>query len=337
MPRYDAHSMRRNSDIVGVIEAAYRIEGSEEAWLQGIVDAAGPIWDSARVVAAFVAELEEQRASFGAFAADLRGYSEVAARDALSLDDLQIWQRMRAFPTSLLSDMFTNPVEDRPRLRLLDSRDAFGVIAADPGPRFAVLAFALPRRTRLAAARRDLWARLSSHVASGLRLRSLTGRDPVEAVLAPDGGVLHAEPAAKSAPMREELRRAALAIDRARGALRRRDADEAVQIWRGLVAGRWSLLERFERDGRRYLVARRNDPAARRARGLSTRERQVAGYAALGHANKLIAYALGISVSSVNTHLAHAQTKLGVRSRLDLIAALGWVDPEILIKPGSPD
>ncbi|WP_437909440.1 LuxR C-terminal-related transcriptional regulator [Sorangium sp. So ce327] len=329
--------MRRRFDFVNVIEAAYRVEGGNEAWLQGIVDAAGPAWGSARAVAAFIAEFDEQRATFRAFAADLRGYPEVVVREALALDDAHIWRRLRSFPVALLSDHFARPVDERPRLRSVDARDGFGLIAADPGPRFAVLGFALPRKTRLAAGRRELWTRLSAHMAAGLRLRSLVARDTAEAVLAPDGSVLHAEIAAKPAPMREELRRAALAIDRARGALRRSDADEAVEIWQGLVAGRWSLLERFESDGRRFLIARRNDPAARPARVLSTRERQVAGYAALGHSNKLIAYELGISVSSVNTHLAHAQAKLRVRSRLELINALGWLDAEHLARQASSD
>jgi DNA-binding CsgD family transcriptional regulator len=80
------------------------------------------------------------------------------------------------------------------------------------------------------------------------------------------------------------------------------------------------LLEHFERDGRRYLIARRNDPGVNDPRALSLRERQVAWYTSLGHSNKIIGYELGLALSSVATHLKHAASKLGVGSRSELIA-----------------
>ena len=100
--------------------------------------------------------------------------------------------------------------------------------------------------------------------------------------------------------------------------LRREDPAAAVDLWRGLVAGRWSLVDHFDTDGRRYLVARRNDPRALDPRALSDRERQVARFVALGHANKLIAYELGISEASVATHVRRAAAKLGVDGRVQL-------------------
>jgi DNA-binding CsgD family transcriptional regulator len=66
-------------------------------------------------------------------------------------------------------------------------------------------------------------------------------------------------------------------------------------------------------------VAHRNDPQAPDARALTLRERQVLGYAALGHSNKLIGYELGLHPSSVARHLRDAGTKLGARSRVQLI------------------
>lgn len=163
----------------------------------------------------------------------------------------------------------------------------------------------------------DQWRRLSSHVAAGLRLRqalaagraATDGVEP-EAILSPNGRLEHAVGPATSAPAREGLALAARSIDRARGPLRRRDPSEAVEIWRGLVAGRWSLVDRFDSDGRRFLVAHRNDPRARDPRGLTERERQVLGYAELGRSNKLIAYELGLSPSTVGVILKNARVKL---------------------------
>ena len=123
------------------------------------------------------------------------------------------------------------------------------------------------------------------------------------------------------ASAREALRDAVRRIDRARGKMRRADPGHAVEEWRGLVAARWSLVEHFESDGRRYLVARRNDPDAAGPDSLTRRERQVLGYATLGHSNKLIAYELGISASTVGVLLLRAARKLKAHGRAEVIAA----------------
>jgi DNA-binding NarL/FixJ family response regulator len=52
---------------------------------------------------------------------------------------------------------------------------------------------------------------------------------------------------------------------------------------------------------------------------LSARERQVLAFAALGHANKLIAYELGLPESTVSSALRSIARKLGARSRLELV------------------
>jgi DNA-binding CsgD family transcriptional regulator len=56
---------------------------------------------------------------------------------------------------------------------------------------------------------------------------------------------------------------------------------------------------------------------------LSGREREIAMFAAKGIASKDIAARLFLSVRTVNNHLQHAYTKLGVRTRADLAQALG--------------
>jgi DNA-binding NarL/FixJ family response regulator len=169
--------------------------------------------------------------------------------------------------------------------------------------------------TPLARSTVTRWKRLSAHLAAGLRLRARLSAPTKpsadgEAVLRPDGRVEHATGDAKATAARDALKAGARAVDRARGALRRRDADEAVEVWRGLVAGRWSLIDRFESDGRRYLVAHRNAPDVPDPRALTERERQVLGYADLGHPNKLIAYHLGLSPSTVGVLLVRARLKV---------------------------
>jgi DNA-binding NarL/FixJ family response regulator len=128
----------------------------------------------------------------------------------------------------------------------------------------------------------------------------------------------HATAPAQPRPCQDALREAVLAQRRA-GELRRSDPAEAVAAWRALVAGRWSLVDHFDHDGRHYLLARRNDPDARALGALTLRERQVVGYACLGHPNKLIAYEMGLSASSIATYLARAAEKVGADSRPTLI------------------
>jgi DNA-binding CsgD family transcriptional regulator len=101
--------------------------------------------------------------------------------------------------------------------------------------------------------------------------------------------------------------------------MRRKDPDEAVALWRALVAGRWSLVEHFDHDGRRYLLARRNEPVAAKLAGLSLVEREVLALAALGHTNKLIAYQLGLTPSAVAMRLSRVAKKLGVSTRVQLV------------------
>jgi len=118
---------------------------------------------------------------------------------------------------------------------------------------------------------------------------------------------------AKDHAARTALRRAAVAFDRARGRLWREDQDEALAIWQALIEGRWSLLDHFDSDGRRFIVAHRNDPNLPDVRGLTKRECQVLAYAMLGRSNKDIAYELGVATATVGVLLARARGKLGDR------------------------
>jgi DNA-binding CsgD family transcriptional regulator len=102
-------------------------------------------------------------------------------------------------------------------------------------------------------------------------------------------------------------------VERARS--QKPTADEAVALWEGLVAGRWSVVEHFERDGKRYYLAHRNDPELAPDRALSAREQQVFAYAELGYSNKLIAYSLGLAISTISTLLTSARSKLGLRAK----------------------
>ena len=144
--------------------------------------------------------------------------------------------------------------------------------------------------------------------------------ESAEAVLSPTGRVEHAVGEAKRDDAREALRDALARIAGARG-MRDDEPFRATELWTALCDGRWSLIEHFERDGRRYFLAHRNEPRLAATRALSERERQVFTYAAMGRSNKLIAYSLGLAVSTVAAHLERARRKLGGGTGLEALQA----------------
>jgi DNA-binding NarL/FixJ family response regulator len=113
------------------------------------------------------------------------------------------------------------------------------------------------------------------------------------------------------------LREAARALDRAR------DQDSAsphaLETWCALVHARWSVVDRFDSDGRSYWIIKPKPPQAYHPRPLTARQREIVALAARGHSNKVIAYELGLAVGTVGNYLMRIQRKLGARSRIALI------------------
>jgi DNA-binding CsgD family transcriptional regulator len=104
-------------------------------------------------------------------------------------------------------------------------------------------------------------------------------------------------------------------------------SEAALQAWRGLTDGRWSIVDQVESDGKHFLVARRNelDTGDVRVTTLTPIERQACAMRAAGHSQKLIAYELGIHTSAVARHLANGMNKLGIRSSSALARRFAWL------------
>jgi DNA-binding NarL/FixJ family response regulator len=154
-------------------------------------------------------------------------------------------------------------------------------------------------------------------VLAGFRLRRALAQVD-DAVLAPDGQLLHAEHEARAPRHQQALRDAVKAFDRARSRERRIDPDTALEAWRALVSGRWSLVESFESDGRRYLVARRNPPGAMAGQALSRLEAHALVLRAQGASYKLAAYELDISTATAHRMVQSGMRKLGVSHESEL-------------------
>lgn len=323
-------SSKKTRDLLEVVEAAYAVDGDDETWLGGLVDAARPALDDGLGLFAYVVEIQGSKVVPSAVVhrTTLPGVADIVGVTNARATPAEVEALYRGPMVATLSETLGCEPIEHPALRdfygPLGIHDTLGVIACDSPRRATTLAAPLRTLQTLDRKRRASWQRVAIHIATAMRLRRRITRDsaPPDAVLRPDGRIEHLEPGAKAPRTREVLRGHAAAIDRARGALRREDPEAALDLWRALAAARWSLVDGFERDGRRYLIARRNEPEAAGDRGLTALEQLVVERIAARRSSKAIAYELGLSASTISAFLSSAMVKLGVKTREELVQAV---------------
>ena len=179
-----------------------------------------------------------------------------------------------------------------------------------------------------------VYRRLANHLAAAFRVRRKLGvsevggavdRKPAsgvegaEAILDANGRFVHAVGPATSKTAQERIRNTATSIDALRLNSARAAGRNALEQWHPLTSARWTLVDSFEENGRRYVVARENQAHVEGFSALTDRERQIVLHAALGFTNKQIAYALGISDTTVRVLMARAANRMGVRTRRELL------------------
>jgi DNA-binding CsgD family transcriptional regulator len=94
----------------------------------------------------------------------------------------------------------------------------------------------------------------------------------------------------------------------------------------------WTLIDHFESDGRRWVLAVDNRPECPGIEHLSERECDVLRLALLGQHNKAIAYDLGLAHSTVRVLLARAAAKVGATSRDALLEKARVLPPETFLR-----
>jgi len=197
--------------------------------------------------------------------------------------------------------------------------------------------FAPTRKTvSISHGEQSIWKMLAAHLSSGLRLRQAfqppqAEEQPSRSAL-PHGADAVIDPRtfaltdaagpARTKTASTALRQAAVRVDRVRVGHNTADFREALAAWEALVGARWSLVDWFDTDGRRYILAMPNEPQTNDPRLLTDREKQVVGYAALGETHKLIGFRLGISRARVTAHMGSILRKLGTRTQAQLVANL---------------
>jgi DNA-binding NarL/FixJ family response regulator len=319
-------------DPITVVEAAYDLGVSDREWLSRLVAATAPALDGGVGTSAALWQLPVEGGQVTALDVSTRSellalapiiYGAIgnsAPRYYTHVPELQAASDYASDPTlqgilRLCSTKLGTELRDIVGVRVGDGRRS-GV---------AITSFAAAP-TRFSIRRRETFHRIALHIGAGLRLRARAASGAwcaADAVLDGSGRMLHAEGDARASTAREALSNAVRAIDRARGSLRRHDPDEALTVWRALVAGKWSVVEWTDSDGRRLLVAHMNPIDAEDPRRLSGREREVAEFLIHGRSNAEISYALGLAVGHVNRIVRSVLRKLGHARRTDLARVFG--------------
>lgn len=313
------------SAIARLLDAAYDLDAPDrQAWLDGLAQACAGLARGRLATSVVHYQLKTDGWEIG----EIGGMPEPMAADvrehanATSPEFKRYWIRQRAkhgtfFKTISAFDKRTAQWW-WDRKWPVPTTDMLYTQCLDGGDEMLLLCRLTMGASKSTTALRRLSRVVAAHVVAGHRLRrSLRGTKPCpalgEVVLDPAGRVVHAQGPGQRSSAREALRA------RVRARERQRDGKRVqLDAWTALVEGRWTLVDFFDTDGKRFHVALRNDPSFEPVDPLSEREREVARMAAQGLSNDAIGYALGLPASTVGSAIGRALTKLRLRRRTDL-------------------
>lgn len=330
-----------DSAIIDFTEVAYDLECADDDWLPALLERGLPVLDRGLGVACMEYGLppdggavELRKIHVGSGPEDFP-QRHLRALETTPPDVLRKQVRPGGASTASMTAGCDRRELDHYTSHVDYCKDLLYITAVDQrGSGVAVVA-PLAEITTLSQIELQRWQMLAAHLETGHRLRrGLTVESPTlnastdlpydaEAIFdARSFRITDAVGRAKSGVAMRRLRQAAIQVDRARGSMRYDDPHRALETWRALVDGRWSTVDWFDTDGRRFVLGIPNSPDIRDPRGLTERERQVVAYVCDGHTNKMIGYRLGLSRSRVSLLLRSAMRKLGLRTRTELVRRL---------------
>lgn len=322
---------RKQSDWISLIETNYDLEGSDPQWLRRILDHVSPLLDRGSEPIGWTFHCTPTTFKLGSFAERTPKALTYVARMSHTLateKSLDLTYRTGVVIATASELVFPRlPDMHKMFMKLIKGRvQDLIVINCQSGIGNGVsIGMLLKEISQVTHQERRRWPQIAAHIGAAIRLRNkaaqLSIESPeVEAVLDSGGTVHDARGLAKHQEIRDNFREIVRRIERSRTRAGRENVDEALNNWEGLVSGRWSMVDRFDSDGRRFIVAIKNDPAHPDPRGLTPRERQISEYVGLGCASKEIAYTLGLSETAITNSTARVQRKLGIGSRAELVA-----------------
>lgn len=323
---------------IALVEAAYDLEVASTDWLPNLLRAGGAIFDLGEGCAGeiwtgtsakgepLVSQLHTENG-----APDLPIHLARAAREVGSKIAGAIPPPRKPRVHTLAQARCSHPEVYEALTKYVGCKDILALSAMGPDLHGVGIQVPSANEIELSQKARQRWHMLSMHIAAGHRLRRRLGKAPrgipvtqipldAEALLDSKGfSVIDPAGPGKEKGALEAIREAAIQMDRARGRLRKSETCDTLKLWEGMICGRLPIVDSFDADGRRFILALPSGPHVRDPRGLTKREYQVATYAAAGESCKLIAYRLGISRCWVSQLLHGAMRKLDVRTTAQLV------------------
>jgi DNA-binding CsgD family transcriptional regulator len=166
------------------------------------------------------------------------------------------------------------------------------------------------------------WINLQAHIGAVYDLRQRlrdNSFDEAGVVWFDTSGNCVAEGPAVYDDIRERLRDAVLAREAARKADTVSKRVDLERYWANVISGRWAILDHFDTDGKRFVIALPVSKYGNRLRGMSNRELETLRMLGEGMSNKAIAAALFVSESAISTHLGNVYQKLGIHDRVTVV------------------
>jgi DNA-binding NarL/FixJ family response regulator len=160
------------------------------------------------------------------------------------------------------------------------------------------------------------------HMGAGRRLRKLITQarksDHAEpkAIFDSRGKLVDATGLARQSNYQDQLRRAVLQ----RLPPDEMPASERPDPWELLIGGRWTLVDRFENDGKHFVVAFKNPPGVVDPRRLSEDECRLLEEVRKGRTDQEIGNSMEMSRSTVATRVSGLVRKLGLEGRAEIPA-----------------
>ncbi len=315
-------------DTLSVVDAVYRVALPDHDWLQGISDASACLGEGRGVYAfAYDARNPEQlRVGPVAGSGIYEGKSNLFAQMAraapafgAALTKRLYWgQWSVGFADELCAGRVPGLL--KAAFKMAGASEAYAVRGQDRRRQGVMLTVPVRGGAKLGPRTRGALLEIAAHFAAAYRLRQ-------SAAEAPEGPFFifdrrgRLEHAAHSSHDCIDLAAVRGQVERFIGAqaLRRQSPERAARLWVGLLEGHWSVFERVDADGRRFIVARENPANTPDPRALSFDERRVAWLASRGNAVKAIAYELKLSPSMVSYCIQRALRKLGLRHKAELV------------------
>ena len=329
MRKRQPSSVRADGDWIQVVDAAYGSATDLQAWGDAVFATMGQVFSGDGAIAHMIRHSEDCRVTEIPFIAtdipSMRVGSGFFEEHGITHDTLRAFYYPR---TIVETHGGLRARFDRSLRSVLDGFhartgivDAIGIVLhPEPGAAVVVQTVTEGEALRHPDERSRLtWLGLHLEAALRLRLRP----QGLKAVLGPTGQLEHHEPGAPPKAVLDQ------AVEQLRAARRQRRAGgDALGLWRALVAGELSVVERPIGTRPHYHFFE-NPPHRQPFQVLSAGEQDAIAAICRAQTNKSAAYELGISEGALSLRLAAAASKLGLGTRMELvrIAAMLTRDP----------